>query len=111
VADDSYSAWDEACTPRPHEEWLRFMTEHDEFDPSLPFLVERDGELVAHALHRLHLRRRGWPKDVVVRKNTRGGGLARALLQQGLRASRALELYGRAGFVTDRRYVTWVRSP
>ena len=27
------------------------MTDHDEFDPAMWFLAERDGELVACALH------------------------------------------------------------
>ena len=30
---------------REHDAWLAVMTEHDEFDPSVWFLVERDGEL------------------------------------------------------------------
>ena len=85
LLDDAY-AWDAHYTPQPHDQWLAFMTDHDEFDPSLWFLVERDGELVACALHwRVH-NRRGWLKDLVVDKSMRGLGLGKALVRHGLRA-------------------------
>jgi ribosomal protein S18 acetylase RimI-like enzyme len=95
------------------------MTAHDEFDPELWFLVERDGELVACALHWKEHEGRGWVKDLAVRESERGRGLARALLHHGFRAyagrgaervglkvdsrnpTGALELYGSVGFVVD----------
>jgi mycothiol synthase len=124
LLDDAY-AWDAHYTPQPHDQWLAFMTDHDEFDPSLWFLVERDGELVACALHwRVH-NRRGWLKDLVVDKSMRGLGLGKALVRHGLRAyevrdvervglkvdaanpTGAPALYAREGFVTDQHLEIW----
>jgi ribosomal protein S18 acetylase RimI-like enzyme len=104
------------------------MTRHDEFDPALWFLVERDGELVACALHWKEHQRRGWVKDIVVRERERGRGIAKALLHTGLRAyaergaervglkvdstnpTGAPQLYEKVGFVTDRRYGIWTKA-
>lgn len=127
LLDASYESWDRAYVPVGHREWLAFMTDHDEFDPTMWFLVERDGELVACALHWKEHQRRGWVKDIVVRENERGRGLAKALLHHGLReyAKRAVErvglkvdssnptgalqLYERVGFEVERRYAIWVK--
>ena len=105
------------------------MTDHDEFDPALWFLVERDGELVACALHWREHRSTGWVKDIVSRERERGHGIGRALLapraarirrtrgveRVGLKVDSsnptgALKLYARVGFVTDRRYGIWTRT-
>ena len=104
------------------------MTEHEDFDPAMWFLVERDGELVACALHWKESQRRGWVKDIVVRESERGRGLAKALLQHGFRAyagrgadrvglkvdstnpTGALQLYERLGFVTDQRLEIWQKT-
>ena len=112
----------------PHDEWLAFMTGHDEFDPALWFLVERDGELVACALHWKEHQSSGWVKDIVVAESERGHGLGTSLLHHALRAyaarevdrvglkvdssnpTGALQLYARVGFVTDRRYGIWTRA-
>jgi len=127
LLDGVYSAWDETYVPRPHEDWLQWMTKHDEFDPGLWFLAERDGALVACALHWKEHMRRGWVKDIVVQENQRGHGLGKALLHHGFAeyARRGVErvglkvdagnptgapqLYERVGFVIDRRYGTWVK--
>jgi ribosomal protein S18 acetylase RimI-like enzyme len=119
LLDDAYTAWDDSYTVRTQEDWERWMTAHDEFDPELWFLVERDGELVACALHWKEHEGRGWVKDLAVRESERGRGLARALLHHGFRAyagrgaervglkvdsrnpTGALELYGSVGFVVD----------
>jgi len=126
---DAAYAWDDTHVSRPHEEWLQWMTDHDEFDPELWLLAERDGELVGAALHWLPTRGRGWVKDLVVAESERGRGLGTALLHAGFRASRergatqvglkvdsvnptgAVRLYERVGFVTDRRYGIWVKEP
>jgi mycothiol synthase len=125
LLDENYAGWDRNYVPRSHEGWLSFMTEHDEFDPALWFLVERDGDLVACALHWKVTERRGWLKDIVVTERERGRGLGAALLHHGFRAyaargaervglkvdstntTGALGLYERAGFVTDRHYGIW----
>jgi ribosomal protein S18 acetylase RimI-like enzyme len=127
LLDGVYSAWDETYVPRPHEDWLQWMTKHDEFDPDLWFLVERDDALVACALHWKEHTGRGWVKDIVVQEGERGHGLGKALLHHGFAeyARRGVErvglkvdagnptgapqLYERVGFVIDRRYGTWVK--
>ena len=62
------------------------MTDHEEFDPALWFLVERDGELVACALHWKEQQSTGWVKDIAVADAERGHGLGSALLDHALRA-------------------------
>jgi ribosomal protein S18 acetylase RimI-like enzyme len=119
LLDTAYSGWNDAYVARDRDEWERWMTEHDEFDPRLWFLVERDGEVVACALHWRETERQGWVKDLVVREDERGRGLAKALLRLGFRAyaergvervglkvdsrnpTGALQLYERLGFVVD----------
>jgi ribosomal protein S18 acetylase RimI-like enzyme len=127
LLDEAYGGWEPDYVPRPHDEWLAFMTDHAEFDPALWFLVERDGDLVACALHWRESEGRGWVKDIVVRESERGRGLAKALLQHAFVAYKqrgvtrvglkvdmtnptgALQLYERVGFVTDQRYGIWMR--
>ena len=36
LLDEAY-AWDDVYVPRAHDEWLHWMTGHDEFDPTLWF--------------------------------------------------------------------------
>jgi mycothiol synthase len=125
LLDTAYSGWDRDYVPRSHEGWLSFMTQHDDFDPELWFLVERDGELVACALHWKESQRRGWVKDIVVRERERGQGLGKALLRHGFRAyaargaervglkvdstnpTGAPQLYEREGFVVDQSLGMW----
>src|SRR5262249_38058579 len=83
LLDDVYRGWDRDYVARSHEGWLSFMTDHDEFDPSMWFLVERNGELVACALHWKEHQRRGWVKDLVVDEHERGKGIGKALLHHG----------------------------
>lgn len=128
LLDEQYGGWDDSYVARSHEGWLSFMTQHEEFDPLLWFLVERDGDLVACALHWREHQRRGWVKDIVVRESERGRGLGKALLHEGFRAyaargaervglkvdstnpTGALRLYDSVGFVTDRRYGIWTKE-
>jgi len=125
LLDEAYSGWDPDYVARSHEGWLSFMTRHDDFDPALWFLVERDDELLACALHWKESQRRGWVKDIVVRESERGTGLGKALLQHAFRAyaergvervglkvdstnsTGAPQLYERMGFVTDQRLGIW----
>jgi mycothiol synthase len=127
LLDDEYAGWDRDYVARSHEGWLSFMTKQGDFDPALWFLVERDDELVACALHWKEHQGRGWVKDIVVRKSERRHGLGKALLQHGFReyAARgadrvglkvdatnptgALQLYERLGFVTDQRLGIWTK--
>jgi ribosomal protein S18 acetylase RimI-like enzyme len=127
LLDTTYRRWDADHVSRPLDEWIGFMTDHDEFDPSLWFLVERDGELVACALHWAVVNDRGWVKDIVVHERERGRGLGKALLHHAFRAyaargaqtvglkvdstnpTGAPQLYERVGFDIDRRYGIWVK--
>ncbi len=127
LLDDAY-AWDDTHAPRPHDEWVQWMTDHDEFDPALWFLARRDDELVGCALHWRETPQGGWVKDLVVRESERGRGLGTALLHAGFRAyaargahrvglkvdstnpTGAVQLYERVGFVTDRRHGIWAKE-
>lgn len=127
LLDEAYAGWDRDYVTRSHEGWLSFMTAHEDFDPAMWFVVERDGELVACALHWREHQGRGWVKDLVVSVSERGHGLAKALLQHGFReyAARradrvglkvdatnptgAPQLYERLGFVTDQRLGIWTK--
>jgi GNAT superfamily N-acetyltransferase len=127
LLDDAY-AWDAHYVPQSYDEWHAYMTEHDEFDPRLWFLVERDGELVACALHWKEHNRRGWLKDLAVRESARGAGLGKALVRHGLQAydtrgvervglkvdaanpTGAAELYAREGFVIDQHLEIWRKA-
>jgi ribosomal protein S18 acetylase RimI-like enzyme len=127
LLDDAYSAWDETYVARPVDQWVEWMTGHDDFDPTLWFLAEQAGELVACALHWRPTQGRGWVKDIVVRADRRGTGLGKALLHHGFRANAqigagrvglkvdstnptgAVQLYERTGFDVDRRYAIWVK--
>ncbi len=127
LLDEAYSGWDDEYVTRAHDEWVAFMTDHDEFDPALWLLAERAGELVACVLLWLPTQGRGWVKDIVVRESERGTGLGKALLYAAFRAyaargvgrvglkvdsnnpTGAPQLYERVGFVTDRRYQVWLK--
>jgi ribosomal protein S18 acetylase RimI-like enzyme len=128
LLDEAYAAWDDTYVARPLDLWLERMTAHDDFDPTLWLLAEQDGELVGCALHWRPTQGRGWLKDLAVRADRRGTGLAKALLRHGFRASArqgaervglkvdstnptgAVQLYERTGFETDRRYAIWVKQ-
>jgi len=127
LLDDAYAGWDRDYVERGHDDWLAFMTAHDDFDPALWFLAERDDQLVGCALHWRETQGKGWVKDLVVDPSERGRGLGKALLQHGFAAYRdrgaervglkvdagnptgAPQLYERVGFVIDRRYAVWIK--
>jgi mycothiol synthase len=127
LLDRSYSGWDRDYVARPPEDWVAFMTGHAEFDPELWFLVERDSQLIACALHWKEHQSRGWVKDIVVAEPERGRGLAKAMLhhafhayqrrgaeQVGLKVDSsnptgALQLYAREGFDTDQTLEIWIK--
>src|SRR4051794_31872148 len=80
LLDEAYRAWDSSYVPIRHEDWLRWMSGDTDFDPTVWWLAERDGELVGCALHW----RTGWLKDLAVGESERGRGLAAALVLHGL---------------------------
>jgi ribosomal protein S18 acetylase RimI-like enzyme len=121
LLDDAYRDWDVDYAPLAHEDWNRSMTRDAEFDPSVWWLAERDGELAGCALHWSS----GWLKDFAVLEAERGRGLGAALVRQGLaefarrgfervglkvdaaNPTGAVQLHERLGFVTERREATW----
>jgi mycothiol synthase len=123
LLDDVYLAWDAGYVPLAHEDWERWLTADDEFDPKVWWLARSNGQLVGCALHW----RTGWLKDLVVRADYRGRGLGTALLRHGFaefarrgvdrmglkvdaaNPTGAARLYERLGFVADRRDGIWVR--
>jgi GNAT superfamily N-acetyltransferase len=124
LLDEAYLAWDSRYVPLAHDDWLRWMTGDIDYDPTVWWLAERDGDLAGCALHW----RTGWLKDVAVAESERGRGLGGALVSQGLAefARRGVErvglkvdaanptgavgLYEKLGFVTERREATWALS-
>jgi mycothiol synthase len=127
LLDEAY-AWDAHYAPQSYDEWHSYMTDHDEFDPTLWFLAERNGDLVACALHWKEHNRGGWLKDIAVHESARGAGLGGSLVRHGLRAyeTRGVErvglkvdaanptgaavLYGREGFVIDQHLEIWRKA-
>jgi ribosomal protein S18 acetylase RimI-like enzyme len=127
LLDDAY-AWDAHYVPQSYSDWRDYMTGHDEFDPSLWFLVVRHGEIVACALHWKEHDRRGWLKDLAVHESVRGAGLGKSLIRHGLvaYAQRGVErvglkvdeanptgapgVYAREGFVIDQHLEIWRKA-
>jgi mycothiol synthase len=127
LLDDEYSDWDSHYVRESHDHWLAFMTNPADFDPQLWFLAERDGELAGCALQWREHDRRGWVKDLVVRRGERGRGLGVALLRHVLREyatlgatevglkvdsnnpTGAVTLYEKVGFVVDQRQEVWLK--
>ena len=127
LLDEAY-AWDETHAPLPLDDWVQWMTGDVEFDAALWFLVERNAELVACALHWDSIDGRGWVKDLAVRAGERGRGLGAALLRHGFAAyasrgasgvglkvhadnpTGAVRLYEREGFAVDRAYGSWAKT-
>ena len=124
LLDEAYRSWDSRYVPLAHDDWLRWMAGDPDFDPTVWWLAERDGELAGCALHW----RTGFLKDLAVRDSERGRGLGAALVQQGLaefarrsvarvglkvdaaNPTGALRLYERLGFVLERRETVWASS-
>ena len=52
LLDEAYRAWDSRYVPLAHDDWLRWMTGDIDFDPTVWWLAERDGELAASLLER-----------------------------------------------------------
>jgi mycothiol synthase len=121
LLDDAYSAWDARYVSLAHGDWVKWMTESAEFDPTVWFLAVSGDELLGCALHW----NTGWLKDIAVRESTRGRGLGTALLRHGFaefarrgvrriglkvdaaNPTGAIRLYERHGFVADRREGIW----
>ncbi len=121
LLDEAYRGWDRHYAPMEHDDWVRWMTGDIEFDPTVWWLAERDGELAGCALYWSG----GWLKDLAVRASERRQGLGAVLVGLGLadlarrgvrrvglkvdagNPTGAIALYERLGFVSERREATW----
>ncbi len=121
LLDGAYSSWDARYVPLAHDDWVKWMTEDAEFDPTAWFLAESGDEVIGCALHWST----GWLKDFAVREAERGHGLGTALLRHGFaefaqrgvkriglkvdaaNPTGAIRLYERHGFAPDRREGIW----
>ena len=111
----------------PFDEWLRFMTAHDDFDPAFFHLAEADDGLVACALTWKPFEGKGWLKDLAVHPAHRRRGLGEAMNAVAAAAYRAagvewmglkvdvdnptgaLRLYARLGYERVRDYAVYAR--
>ncbi len=80
LLDRAYETWDTEYMRISHDDWVAWMTNDPEFDPTVWFLAERGGHLVGCSLWWSS----GWLKDVAVEISERGNGLGRALVLHGL---------------------------
>jgi ribosomal protein S18 acetylase RimI-like enzyme len=124
LLDEAYRAWDSRYVPVAHEDWVRSIMGDVEFDASVCWLAEGEGELVGCALHW----ESGWLKDLVVRQSGRGRGLGRALVMQGFaefarrgvarvglkvdaaNPTGAVQLYERLGFIREGKEAQWAST-
>jgi mycothiol synthase len=116
---------------QPIEDWRSYTVDHHGFDPSLWWLVEDGGELVALSLNQWHFSgdpQFGWIGVLGVRSPRRKRGLGTALLQHSFRDFRsrgatrvglgvdaenttgAVRLYERAGMRVVRRNDTYEKT-
>jgi ribosomal protein S18 acetylase RimI-like enzyme len=117
-------------TVEPFDNWLHFMTGHDDFDPDRWHLAEdEEGELAGCCLTWAAHPTGGWVKDLGVHPGRRRQGLGEALLHHAARHYRdagmprvglkvdsdnptgAPRLYERLGYVTDRVYALFSKRP
>ena len=108
----------------PFEAWEQFMLKRTDFEPTLMFVVENNGEIVAVAAC-FDYPDTGWVRQLAVKKEYRGLGLGLSLLQyafvefyrRGRRSAGlvvdsqnptgAPQLYLRAGMVPTEKIVTY----
>lgn len=121
--------WDHTRIPIEH--WRAFMLRREDFDPSLWWLAEADGEPAGVCLNAWHFsgdRTFGWVETLGVRRPWRRRGLALAFLRNSFAdfkrrgATRvglsvdaesttgAVQLYERAGMLVDRRNDTYEKA-
>ena len=117
--------------PEPFDVWRRFGVERPDFDPSLWWLAEADGEVAGICLGHWHSSgdpTLGWVGVLAVRKRWRGQGLGLALLRHSFgdfaargvtkvglgvdaeNATGAVRLYERAGMRPVRRMDVYERA-
>jgi ribosomal protein S18 acetylase RimI-like enzyme len=112
----------------PFDEWLPFMTGHEDFDPAFFHVAESGGDIVACALTWKPFEWKGWLKDLAVHPEHRRRGLGGAMNgvaaaayheagveRMGLKVDAdnptgAPRLYQRLGYERDRVYVVAGRA-
>jgi mycothiol synthase len=84
LIDTAFSDWPDRDPSFSFEDWAASLLGREDFDPSLTFLVEDDGELVGVALC-LVFGDEGWIQQLAVKRSHRRRGLGGALLQRAFR--------------------------
>jgi mycothiol synthase len=101
LIDTAFSDWPDRDPGVGLDDWEASFLRREDFDPSLTFLVEDDGELIGVALCLVY-DDEGWVQQLAVKRSHRGRGLGGALLQASFR-----EFHGRglktAGLSTESR--------
>jgi mycothiol synthase len=80
LIDRAFSDWPDRDPGFGFDDWVASFLRRDDFDPSLTFLVEDDGEIVGVALCLVY-GDEGWVQQLAVARSHRGRGIGGALLQ------------------------------
>jgi mycothiol synthase len=84
LIDTAFSDWTDRDPGYAFEDWAASYLHHDDFDPTLTFLLEDDGRLVGVCLCLIY-GGEGWVQQIAVERSYRGRGLGGALLQASFR--------------------------
>jgi mycothiol synthase len=76
----AFSDWPDRDPGFGFDDWVASFLRRQDFDPSLTFLIEDDGELVGAALCLVY-GDEGWVQQLAIKRSHRGLGLGGALLQ------------------------------
>jgi GNAT superfamily N-acetyltransferase len=121
---EAFSEWPD-WSPLPFEDWRAMSLERSDFDASLSTVLERSGEIVGVVMG-FDLGGEGWVDQLAVRRDHRGRGNGRALLElsfrrfheRGVRSvglntdsrTGALGMYERVGMRIRRSYANYARA-
>jgi mycothiol synthase len=101
LIETAFSEWPDRDPGFGFDDWVASFVRRIDFDPSLTFLLEDDGELVGVALCLVY-DDEGWVQQIAVKRSHRGRGLGGALLQAAFREFRRRGLKT-AGLSTESR--------
>lgn len=121
VVENAFNEWPDRI-PSSFDDWRATATRRADFDASLLLVAASCGEVVGVAFG-IPYEDEGWVQQLAVRRDHRGGGLARALLRASFEEFRrrgapavglstdsrtgALDLYRSVGMVVKASYTHW----